>query len=134
MSTGLRLLLAHLLGDYILQTHHQALRKTQAWGPAVAHAASYTAAHLLVTRSWWRLLLIGGTHAVIDRYRLARYVTWAKNQAAPEAYRPEWPPSATGYQETVPEWLSVPLLIAADNTLHLIVNSLVTLDPGKRGT
>jgi Protein of unknown function (DUF3307) len=127
LSTGTRLALAHLIGDYLLQTHHQALRKTSAWGPALAHAATYTAAHgALVTRSPWRLAIIGGTHAVIDRYRLARYVTWAKNQLAPEPYRPGWEETPTGYQDTVPEYLSVWLLIIADNTLHLLVNALVT--------
>jgi hypothetical protein len=120
-STGLRLALAHLAGDYLLQTHHQATAKTSAWGPALAHAATYTAAHLAVTRSPWRLLVIGGTHAVIDRYRLAKHVVWAKNQLAPAAARP--PHTATGYPDDVPPWMAVWLLIAADNTIHLLVNA-----------
>jgi hypothetical protein len=114
-------LLAHLAGDYLLQTHHQATRKTQAWGPALAHAASYAACFLPLTRSPARLLVIGGTHAVIDRYRLARYVVWAKNQFAPEAYRPPLP-TATGYPTGTPDWLAVWLMIAADNTLHMLLN------------
>jgi hypothetical protein len=116
-------LLAHLVGDYLLQTHHQAVRKTAAWGPALAHAATYTAAYVPLTRSWWRLAVIGGTHAVIDRYRLARHVVWAKNQLAPEDYRPHLP-TATGYPDGTPEWLAFWLLIAADNTLHLLINRL----------
>jgi hypothetical protein len=124
MSTGLRLGLAHLLGDYVLQTHHQAVRKTEAWGPALAHAATYTAAHLLVTRDPLRLAVIGVTHAVIDRYRLARHVVWAKNQLAPKRYRPGH--TATGYPGDAPPWLAVWLMIAADNTLHLLINSAVT--------
>lgn len=126
LSPGTRLALAHLLGDYVLQTHHQAVRKTQAWGPALAHAATYTAAHAaLVTRSPLSLLVIGGTHAVIDRYRLARHVVWFKNQFAPVDYRPPLF-TATGYPEGTPDWLAVWLMIAADNTLHLLVNALVT--------
>jgi hypothetical protein len=125
LSTGTRLALAHLLGDYVLQTHHQAQRKTQAWGPALAHAATYTAAHgALVTRDPLALAVIGGTHAVIDRYRLARWVVWAKNQAAPKAWRHR--PTATGYADEVPPWLAVWLMIAADNTLHLLLNAIVT--------
>jgi hypothetical protein len=120
-SSGLRLALAHLVGDYLLQTHHQAVRKTQAWGPALAHAATYTAAHLPVTRDPRRLAVIGVTHAVIDRYRLARHVVWAKNQLAPAAYRP--PHTATGYPEDAPPWLAFWLLIAADNVLHLLLNA-----------
>jgi uncharacterized protein DUF3307 len=122
MSTGTRLVLAHLLGDYVFQTHHQAVRKTEAWGPALAHASTYTAAHLLVTRSPWRLAVIGVTHAVIDRYRLARHLIWAKNQVAPAAYRPGH--TATGYPEDAPPWLAVWLMIAADNTLHLAINAV----------
>jgi hypothetical protein len=118
VNTG-DLLLAHLAGDYLLQTHHQASEKTRAWGPALAHAATYTAAHLPVTRSWKALTVIGVTHAVIDRYRLARHVVWAKNQAAPAAHRPGRTP--TGYPEGTPAWLAVWLMIAADNTLHLLI-------------
>jgi hypothetical protein len=114
-------LLAHLAGDYLLQTHHQAQTKTSRWGPALAHAASYAACFLPLTRSPARLLVIGGTHAVIDRYRLARYVVWAKNQFAPEAYRPPLP-TATGYPTGTPDWLAVWLMIAADNTLHMLLN------------
>lgn len=34
------------------------------------------------------------------------------------------PLTATGYQDDVPAWLSVWLLIITDNTLHLICNGL----------
>ena len=117
MSAGL----AHLVGDYLIQTHHQATEKTRAWGPALAHAATYTAAHLPLTRSWKALAVIGGTHALIDRYRLARHVVWAKNQLAPASHRPGH--TATGYPEDTPPWLAVWLMIAADNTLHLLINT-----------
>lgn len=117
------LLLAHLVGDYLAQTHHQAVRKTEAWGPALTHAATYTLCHLPLTRSPWRLAVIGGTHAVIDRYRLAKHVVWAKNQLAPKGYRP--PHTATGYPEDTPPWLAVWLMILADNTLHLLINAAV---------
>jgi hypothetical protein len=122
VSTGTRLALSHLVGDYVLQTHHQAQRKTVSWGPALAHAATYTLAHLAVTRSPWRLAVIGGSHAVIDRYRLARWVCWLKNQAAPADYRPLLV-GDTGYPQNSPDWLTVWLMIAADNTLHLLVNT-----------
>lgn len=118
-----KLILAHLAGDYLLQTHHQAVEKTRSWGPALAHAATYTACYLPLTRSPWRLGVIGGTHAVIDRYRLARHVVWAKNQFAPKDHRPGH--TATGYPAETPDWLAVWLLIAADNTLHLLINAAV---------
>jgi hypothetical protein len=121
-APGSDALLAHLTGDYLLQTHHQAVQKTVAWGPALTHAASYTVCFLPLTRSPVRLAVIGLSHALIDRYRLARHLTWAKNQAAPRDFRP--PHTATGYQPTVPDWLAVWLLIIADNTIHLLVNRL----------
>jgi len=119
--TGLGILLAHLVGDYLFQTHHQASEKVKRWGPALAHAATYTVAYAFVTQSWPALLVIGGTHAVIDRYRLAKHVVWLKNQFAPRAFRPAH--TATGYADDVPPWMAVWLLIVADNVIHLLINT-----------
>jgi hypothetical protein len=118
------LLLAHLVGDYVLQSHWMATAKTSAWWPALVHAGVYTACHLPVTRSVPALVVIGGSHAVIDRYRLARHLIWAKNHLAPAGHRPPaWAPcTGTGYDPDVPVWLAVGLLIVADNTVHLAVN------------
>lgn len=113
-------LLAHLSGDYLLQTHHQATAKTTSWGPALAHAATYTACFLPLTRNPRALATIGLTHAVLDHYRLARYVAWAKNQLAPADYR--FPPTATGYPDDTPPWLSTWLMIITDNLCHLLIN------------
>lgn len=88
--------LAHLVGDYVLQSHWMATRKTKAWKPALAHALSYTAAFLPLTRDPRRLAVIGGTHYLIDRYRLARHVAYLKNQVAPPGERPSLRTS-TGY-------------------------------------
>ncbi len=123
------LLLAHLVGDYLLQSHWMATRKTSAWVPAFAHAAVYTACYLAVTRSVPALLAIGGTHAVIDRYRLARHLIWVKNHLAPAGGRPPgWAAcSATGYGPEVPAGLAVALLITADNTVHLVINTLAVM-------
>ncbi|HWU23952.1 MAG TPA: DUF3307 domain-containing protein [Nocardioides sp.] len=119
--TPLGILLAHCVGDYLVQTHHQAVEKTKRWLPALLHAATYTACYLPLTRSPLALLVIGGTHAVIDHYRLARYVVWFKNQFAPKVYRP--PLTATGYPDDTPGWLAFGLLIVADNVLHLLINA-----------
>lgn len=112
---------AHLVGDYIVQSHWMAVEKVRSWWPAALHALSYGLPFLALTRNPLALGVIVGTHAVIDRYRLARYVVWAKNQAAPKAFRP--PLTATGYAEDVPPFLAVWLLIIADNTIHLAINS-----------
>lgn len=113
-------LAAHMVGDYLIQSDWMAQEKTRRWWPAVAHAVTYGIPFLLVTQSPLALAVIVGTHAVIDRYRLARHVVWAKNQVAPSAFRP--PHTATGHGADRPDWLSVWLLIIADNVLHMIIN------------
>lgn len=127
--TGLLIVLAHLTGDYLLQSDWMANEKTKRWWPAVVHGWTYTIPYaLFVTHSQWALLVISVTHIVIDRYRLARHVVWAKNLLAPRRYRYPWAEcSATGYHRSRPEWLAVWLMIIADNTLHLILNVIAVL-------
>ena len=121
-------LIAHLFGDYVLQTSWEANEKTNSAVPAAVHAAKYAACFVPLTRDWKKLALIGGTHYLIDRYRLAKYVAWAKNQAAPAAYR--YPLDADawnngGYSTDTPVWLSTWLMIAADNAIHMLINEIV---------
>jgi hypothetical protein len=118
-------LLAHLVGDYLLQSHWMAQEKTKRWWPAVAHAVTYGLPFVLATQSWLALGVIVGTHAVIDRYRLARHVVWAKNQLAPRAHRQRWSEcSGTGYPSDCPVWLATWLMFIADNTIHVVINSV----------
>ncbi|MGV9540908.1 DUF3307 domain-containing protein [Nocardia beijingensis] len=112
--------LAHAVGDYLIQSHWMATEKTKRWWPAVVHAVTYGLPFVLITQSPLALLVIVATHAVIDRYRLARHVVWAKNQIAPAAHRPGH--TATGYPDDTPPWLAVWLLIIADNVLHMLIN------------
>lgn len=115
-------ILAHLVGDYLLQSHWMATEKVRRWWPAVVHGVTYTLPFLLITRSWLALLVIAGTHIVIDRYRLARHVVWLKNQVGPRRSRPVWGSDVAGYPEGTPAWLATWLLIVADNTVHLLIN------------
>lgn len=121
------LILAHLLGDYVLQSHVMATRKTASWRWAFIHAAFYSLPFLALllwfSTTWTQfgiaLAIIGGTHALIDRLRIAaRWCEWygvghpglwTKREAF------EYPPSFLGV------WLT----IIADNTLHLTINGLV---------
>lgn len=120
----LGILLAHLTGDYLLQSDWMALEKTRRWWPAWAHALTYGLPYVAVTRSPAALAVIVVTHAVIDRYRLARHLVWAKNLLAPERYRHPWSECrATGYHNSRPDWLAVWLMIVADNTVHLLINT-----------
>lgn len=131
-------LILHLWGDYILQSGWMANNKTKSWAPALAHASVYSLPFFLIG-SWQAVLVIWSTHYFIDRYRLARYVCWAKNWIAPKEWKyiaeipgwrhihPQWPWKActnTGYPPTMPDYLAVWLLIISDNTLHLTINFL----------
>lgn len=114
-------LLIHLWGDYITQTDWMANNKTKRNLAAFAHATVYTLPFLLLTQSLTALLVIGITHFYIDRYRLARYVLFAKNWITDRTLK--WADcNATGYHKDAPAWLSIWLMIIADNTLHLTIN------------
>lgn len=116
-------ILAHLVGDYILQSHWMAQEKGKSSVAAGVHAVTYTLPYLLLTLNPLALAIICWTHFAIDRWRLARFVVWAKNQIGPKRYA--WADcSGTGYPSDVPPWLAVWLLIIADNTLHLICNGV----------
>lgn len=140
-------LLLHLFGDYILQSHWMAVNKSRSSMPCAIHCLTYTLPFMLLTRSALALGIIFGTHFLIDRFGLARYLVWLKNWQAPGGYvRWEWC-RLTGYfdpekahadshsQDELnelnndvdavrPIWLRVWLLIVADNTLHLLCNYL----------
>ena len=126
---GLWILLAHLCGDYLLQSHWMAQEKVKRWWPALVHGFCYTLPYLLITQSPWALLCIGATHATIDRYRLAKHVGWAKNQLGPKAFRPTFQEAMAngGYTASTPVWLATFLLFITDNTMHLIINTIAVL-------
>lgn len=149
-------LVAHAVGDYVIQSDWMAQQKTSKHLPALVHALTYTLCFLAVTRSLGALYIIFVTHFIIDRWRLARYVCWAKNWLAPwqrqnKSYAegdpriitdplPKWiPPTkpwkeciVTGYDPDRPPWLSVWLLIIADNTMHVLCNGVAVYLGGSR--
>lgn len=113
-------LILHLIGDYITQSHWMAVRKVSSTWAAFCHAAVYSAPFWFIA-GHRALLVIWATHLLIDRFRLARFFVFAKNFMGWPL--PKWDDcKATGYPNSVPPWLSVWLLIAADNTLHLAIN------------
>lgn len=115
-------ILAHLWGDYVLQTDWMAQEKTRRWWPALVHGLLYTLPFLLITHAPAALVVIAGTHVLIDRWRLAKYVVWARGQLGPARYRPSWPPTASGMREGTPDWLGMWLLFIVDNAIHLAIN------------
>jgi hypothetical protein len=118
-------LLAHLAGDYLLQSHWMATEKTRRWWPAIVHGVMYSLPFLLITRSLWALLVIGGTHVVLDHYRAAKYVIWAKNLIGPREYRASLKEALAncGFAADVPSGLAMALMIVSDNTIHMLFNA-----------
>jgi hypothetical protein len=145
-------ILCHLIGDYVLQSDWMAAEKTKKSIAAACHALAYSVSFLFLRPSFTAMAFIVGTHFIVDRWRLARYVVWAKNFLSPRdtlewvqvpsdetvssptgyvttakmnTYWRTWREcSATGYPPERPTWLTVWLLIIADNTLHLICNGI----------
>lgn len=128
------ILLGHLLGDYVLQNSYMAAQKTksglvaayhgiiQGWLFAMAvsiFAPSPAAVPIVIS-----LVVVAVTHAVIDRYRLAKQAVWAVNQIAPPEFRYRWSEGRenNGHPEATPAWMSTWLMIIADNTLHLAIS------------
>lgn len=135
MITGDQLL-CHAVGDYVLQSDWMANNKTRRSVAALAHAVTYALPFLLLHPSATAVVVIVSTHFVIDRWRLARYVVWAKNAfLAPDGppipqlirgtHRLSWQNCQhTGYSASTPPWLATWLMIIADNVLHVAINGL----------
>jgi hypothetical protein len=130
-------LLAHAIGDYVFQSHWMATNKTRSSVAALCHVATYCLPFLFLRPSWLAMIVIVGSHFVIDRWRLARLVVWAKNWLCPfwdnydpdkavaERYKWNTPrPTPTGFTPDTPPWLAVWLLIIVDNCAHILINGL----------
>ena len=116
-------LLLHLIGDYITQSDWMAKEKVKRNWAALCHSTVYSIPFLLLTQSLLAIFTIWFSHFLIDRFRLARYVIFAKNWVSDRGLK--WVDcSETGYHKSMPDWLSFWLMIIADNTLHLTINYL----------
>jgi hypothetical protein len=132
-------LVCHAVGDYVLQNHWMALKKTQSWPPALIHALLYTVPFAVVFGLVPALAVIGVTHAVIDRYRLANYWVrfwgtgcegWITRKI--RLFRERRFHDGGVYVrdpadvpiEDAPPWLGVWLMIIADNTFHVVINAV----------
>ena len=114
-------LVAHAIGDYVLQSDWMANGKTKRSIVCLAHVVTYALPFLFFRPSAAALAVIAGTHFIIDRWRLARYVCWAKNRLLGQT--PPWREcTGTGYPPDRPPWMAVWLLIIADNVMHVLIN------------
>ena len=118
-------LIAHMIGDYVIQNDWMALQKTKSWWPAIIHGITYGLPFIPLlfwfgaTPLAW--LVIVSTHIVLDHTYAVKHLIWFRNQFAPKAYRP--PHTATGFGVDRPDWIAVWLMIIVDNTLHLAINT-----------
>ncbi len=138
-------LILHLLGDYLLQSEHMAKNKRNSSFWAGFHAIVYSLPFFLLEPSWFAWSMICGSHFLIDRFGLARFVVLAKNIVLglwpqwllQQIYRSagrdeEWKNDrqrltwvncrTTGYPSDVQPWLAGIMIIVSDNTIHLLIN------------
>jgi hypothetical protein len=106
-------LVAHLVGDYLLQSDWMAAEKRRHVAPALVHAALYGLPFLPLRPSPAALATIVFSHFAIDRWSLARYAARARDHLAP---RCAWTPASR------PPWESWVLALITDNTLHVLIN------------
>lgn len=118
-------ILAHLIGDYWLQSGWMANNKTKNIWVAFMHALTYSLPIVFLCHpSLYAWLVIVTTHALIDRWRLSRYISFAKDFLAPERMWPKWKESKdTGYPNSLPPFLGFWLMIITDNVLHIAINA-----------
>ncbi len=119
-------LLCHFLGDYALQSSWMARNKVLRLFPALAHACVYFIPFFLIIHpSLEAAMVMTGTHVLIDRYRLSRYVAYANHFIAPPSEWKCWEDcKETGYHKDTPPFLAFWLMIIVDNTMHIAINAL----------
>jgi hypothetical protein len=114
-------LLLHLIGDYVLQTDWMARTKVRSSLATLCHVLVYSLPFLLLSPSLAAIMVIAVSHFLIDRFRLARYVAFAKNKVT--GWHLKWPDcAATGFPSDMPPGHGFWLMILIDNTMHLSIN------------
>jgi hypothetical protein len=142
-------ILVHLFADYVMQSDWMAMNKSKKSFPCLVHVLLYTSCFLLLTTSWKALLVIGGTHFLIDRFPIiVKSIIWLKNHMNPTfQYVPFEKCNTTGYYDNVLNeatgldrdlwakqeingfgprlnYVTLWLYIITDNFLHLTINYL----------
>lgn len=116
-------IVAHFIGDFILQNDWMAREKFHSSFACLVHVVFYTLPFLFLTQEPVTLAIIAVTHFMIDRWRLPRYLIWAKNLPFP-GRRSFSECSRTGFPPEMPDHLSRLLYIIIDGTCHVVINGL----------
>jgi len=106
----------HEIGDYLTQNDWIANKKTTNSWVALLHATLYSLPFLLIVPTVVPFAIVYVTHFFIDRYRLAVY--WIK------LVNWNWESKNCGFDNEKPPYMSVWLMIRADNTWHKIINAI----------
>jgi hypothetical protein len=114
-------LVAHIVGDFILQSDWMAREKFHNSFACFVHVVTYTLPFLLLTQEPVTLAIIAGTHFAIDRWRLPRFLIWAKNLPFP-GRRPFSECARTGFPPDMPDHLARLLYIIIDGICHVLIN------------
>lgn len=114
-------LLAHLVGDYLLQSTDMATKKVKNSWWCLYHVTIYTLPFLFLTQNLVSLGIIFTTHFFIDRFRLARFVNQFKNYIL-GTFNKKVFQTTSGFPATQEDYFSVWLTIIIDNTIHLLIN------------
>ncbi len=117
-------LVAHLVGDYLLQSDWMASNKHRRMDAALVHVIFYTLPFVFITQQPVALGLIALTHLIVDRYGLARYVVWLKNRPWPGS-RPWSECRKTGFPPDMPVWSASWLVVIVDNVIHILCNGVI---------
>ncbi len=130
-------ILAHLIGDYGLQSDWMVLNKQKRAGVCALHAMLYTIPFyflcfplgVLNGAILFKLSLIYVTHAIIDHYSLAKYFIRARNHVFSESdFRPDAELCEfTGMSASRPEGIRWIVYTITDNMFHLIINYYVLI-------
>lgn len=116
-------IVAHVVGDFILQSDWMAREKYRSSWACLVHVVTYTLPFLLLTREPVALAIIAGTHFMIDRWRLPRFLIWAKNLPFP-GRRPFSECQRTGFPPDMPDHLARLLYIIIDGISHILINGV----------
>jgi len=104
--------LAHLIGDYLIQTDWMALNKKKSSFVCFVHVITYLIPFLFCGFTWWQLLLIGTEHFIQDRTNI---VLWFMKVKGSKLF-------ATG---PMAPWS----IVVTDNILHILWIAFVAWIP-----
>lgn len=120
-------IIAHIIGDYVIQSDWMALNKTKSWKVALIHGFTYTLPFLFLSPSIFAFLLIMITHTIIDHYSLAKYlIEWKNRLLCDKIARMHYVADEyTGMHKDRIESIKWFVYIVVDNILHILINGLV---------